>query len=152
MILLYQYQSVVFALNSLIRLKVICITITNFERPHTGNQFCSTSVYRSVIFGPWIVLQTDIMSWNIYKFACLFFFIENRLIFKFRYSGEQLVGFYAISTLIGYLIPNILHTYINIYDFFNVYFVDNISKRVKLICLHTVKWFQVLLCNITLQH
>ena len=39
-----------------------------------------------------------------------------------------LFGFYGISTIVGYLMPNPLYTYIlNIYDF-KTHFVDNISE------------------------
>ena len=31
--------------------------------------------------------------------------------------------------------------------FVNIYFVGNILNKPELICLYTVKWFQVLLCN-----
>ena len=39
------------------------------------------------------------------------------------------VGFYRISTIVGYLMPSPLYTYIlNIYDFYT-HFVDNIFNR-----------------------
>ena len=41
------------------------------------------------------------------------------------------VGFYGISTIVGYLMPNPLNTYIvNIYDLLT-HFIDNILKRFK---------------------
>ena len=34
-----------------------------------------------------------------------------------KYIGFDLVGFYGISTIVGYLMPNLFYTYIlNIYD------------------------------------
>ena len=57
-----------------------------------------------------------------------------------------LVRFYGISTIVDYLTPNPLYTYIKyIYDMLT-HFVDYILKRVwALFC--AVKWFQVLLYN-----
>ena len=44
-------------------------------------------------------------------------------------SGFGVVGFYGISTIVSYLMPNCLYTYIlNIYDL-QTRFVDNIFKR-----------------------
>ena len=37
-----------------------------------------------------------------------------------------MVGFYGISTLVGYLMPNLFYTYILNIGFVNAYFVDNI--------------------------
>ena len=59
----------------------------------------------------------------------------------------RLVGFYDISTIVDYLMPNDLHTYIlNIY-FLLTQFVDNIFKRARAHFLYTVKWFPLLLYN-----
>ena len=58
-----------------------------------------------------------------------------------------LVGFASISTLVGYLMPNSVFTYIKL-EISNELFVDNILIKPGLICLHTVIWFQVLLSNI----
>ena len=66
-----------------------------------------------------------------------------------KYIWFGLVWFYGISTLIDYLIPNPVYIYIYIYPdiwFVNEYFVGNILNKTDLICLHTVKWFQVLVC------
>ena len=42
---------------------------------------------------------------------------KSSLYINIEYIGFGLVGFYGISTIIGYLMPNPLYTYIlNIYD------------------------------------
>ena len=59
------------------------------------------------------------------------------------------VGFYVISTIVGYLMWNPDYMYIfNIYDFKHILLITFLNKS-ELIFLHTVKWFQVLLyiCN-----
>ena len=58
-----------------------------------------------------------------------------------------LVVFYGISTLLGYLMPNPVYTYIlYIYDLkVNSLYVRLFLNEPELICLHTVDWFQVLL-------
>ena len=44
---------------------------------------------------------------------------KSSLYIYIKYIGFVLVGFYGISTIVGYLMPNLLHTYIlNIYDLF----------------------------------
>ena len=53
-----------------------------------------------------------------------------------------MVGFYGISTLVGYLMPNPVCTYM-IYK----HFEDNISKLDRAQFLYTIKWFQVFLFN-----
>ena len=77
-------------------------------------------------------------------------------------SELGLVWFYGISTIVGYLMPNPVYTYIKY--IICKRFVDNILNEPELIfctqlngfkyfnllliiCLHKVKWFQVLLCN-----
>ena len=43
---------------------------------------------------------------------------KSYLYIYIKYIGFGLVGFYGISTIIGYLMPNPLYTYLsNIYDF-----------------------------------
>ena len=55
---------------------------------------------------------------------------------------SRLVGFYSLSAIVGYLMPNTLYGYIsNIYDPWTN-FVDNISIEPNLIIFHIVKWFQ----------
>ena len=58
----------------------------------------------------------------------------------------SLLGFYGISTIEDYLMPGPVSTYI----------LDNICKRIlqitflnepELICLHTIKCFQIVACN-----
>ena len=55
-----------------------------------------------------------------------------------------LVGFHGISTLEDYLIPNPVYTLIKLV---NELFVGNTLNKPEFICLHTVKWFQVLISN-----
>ena len=44
---------------------------------------------------------------------------KSSLYIYIKYIGFVLVGFYGISTIVGYLMPNLLYTYIlNIYDLF----------------------------------
>ena len=48
---------------------------------------------------------------------CRLFNAKSSLYIYIKYIGFCLVGFYGISTIVGYLIPNPLYTYIlNIYD------------------------------------
>ena len=57
-----------------------------------------------------------------------------------------LVGFYGISTIVGYLMPNPLYTYIlNIY----ILFVNTFCCETRLghFFYIQLKWFQVFLCN-----
>ena len=49
---------------------------------------------------------------------CWVFNTKSSLYIYIRYAEFGLIGFYDISTIAGYLMPNPLHTYIlNIYDF-----------------------------------
>ena len=69
---------------------------------------------------------------------------------KHIWSG--LVGFYGISTIVGYLMPNLVFTYILTYmickHIFYIYTVkrSNSSISINLIQVNKVKQFQVLLC------
>ena len=48
---------------------------------------------------------------------CRLFNTKSSLYIYIRYIGFGLFGFYGISTIVGYLMPNPLYTYIlNIYD------------------------------------
>ena len=48
---------------------------------------------------------------------CRLFNAKSSLYIYIKYIGFSLVGFYGISTLVGYLMPNPLYTYIlNICD------------------------------------
>ena len=59
-----------------------------------------------------------------------------------------LVGFYGISTIVGYLMPNPLYTYVLSIYMICKHFEDNIFKWARVhFLLHTVKWFQVFLYN-----
>ena len=78
---------------------------------------------------------------------CRLFNAKSCLHMYIKYIWFGLVGFYGISTIVGYLMPNPLYTYIsNIYDL-QTYFVDNILIRSLSSFLHIVQWFQVLQYN-----
>ena len=48
---------------------------------------------------------------------CRLFNAKSSLYIFIKYISFDLVGFYGISTIVGYLMPNPLHTYIlNLYD------------------------------------
>ena len=55
-----------------------------------------------------------------------------------------LVDFYGISTFVGYLMPILFIFGLEI----NSLLVSLFLNEVELICLRTVKWFQVLLFNV----
>ena len=62
------------------------------------------------------------------------------------------VGFYGISTIVGYLMPNALYTYIlNIYDLWT-YFVDNILKRACALFYTQLNGFKYCYITVTIQH
>ena len=49
---------------------------------------------------------------------CRLFNTKSSLYIYIKYIGFNLIVFYGISTIVGYLMPNLLYTYIlNIYDF-----------------------------------
>ena len=101
---------------------------------------------------------------------CRLFNAKSSLYIYIKYIWFGLVGFYGISTIVAYLMPSHLYTYIlNIYNLvwlvFMVlgylmpnpvythiliiymiwkHFVDNDPK---FFLWHTFKWFQVFLCN-----
>ena len=55
---------------------------------------------------------------------CRLFNAKSSLYIYIKYSWFGWVGFYGISTIVGYLMPNPLYTYIlNIYDLFGLDFV-----------------------------
>ena len=60
-----------------------------------------------------------------------------------KFNAYWLVVFCGISTLMGYLMSNPVYKYIYIYDLEIALF----SNKPELICSHTVKWLQVLLCK-----
>ena len=48
---------------------------------------------------------------------CRLFDAKSPLYIYIKYIGFGLVGFYSISTIVGYLMPNPLYTYaLNVYD------------------------------------
>ena len=61
--------------------------------------------------------------------------------------GFGLVGFYDISTIIGYQIPNPLYTYIYIYMICKHILLIKSLNEPKLILLLTVKFFPGFLSN-----
>ena len=56
-----------------------------------------------------------------------------------------LVGFYVISTIVDYLIPNHIYTYVTYIWIQNELLVGKIFNKPERIYLHTVNWFHVLL-------
>ena len=57
----------------------------------------------------------DWVLWHINH--CRLFNVKSSLYIYIKYIGFGLVGFYGISTIVGYLMSNHLYTYIlNIYD------------------------------------
>ena len=61
-----------------------------------------------------------------------------------------LIGFYGISTIIGYLMSNPVFTYTpNTYDL-KSHFVDTFLNESELILLYIVQWFQVFLSNMNI--
>ena len=50
---------------------------------------------------------------------CRLFNAKSSLYIYIEYIGFRLVGFYDISTIVGYLMPDPLYTYIN-YDWFDL--------------------------------
>ena len=73
---------------------------------------------------------------------CRLFNAKSSLYIYTKYIWFGLVGFYGISTIVGYLMPNPFYTYINIW-FLNIFF-DNIFNEPELILFCTVKWFPLL--------
>ena len=61
------------------------------------------------------VIDVGIILWHINH--CSLFNAKSSLYIYIKYIWFGLVGFYGISTIVGYLMPNLLYTYIlNIYD------------------------------------
>ena len=61
------------------------------------------------------LLEIDLVLWHINH--CRLFNAKSSLYIYIKYIRFGLVGFYGISTIVGYLMPNPLYTYIlNIYD------------------------------------
>ena len=58
-----------------------------------------------------------------------------------------LVWFYGILTLIGYLMPNLFHTYILQIGFLKHILLITFLNEPELIFLHTVKWFHLSLSS-----
>ena len=60
-------------------------------------------------------LQLGLVGWHINH--CGLFNAKSSLYIYIKYIWFGLVGFYVISTIVGYLMPNPLYTYVlNIYD------------------------------------
>ena len=63
-----------------------------------------------------------------------------------RTYPREVIGFYGIPTLVGYLKPNPVDTYIKYIWFVNAYIIDNISNRSSAqFFLLTVERFKILL-------
>ena len=78
---------------------------------------------------------TDVcLGWVLWHINnCRLLNAKSSLYIYIKYIGFGLVGFYGISTIVGYLMPNPLYTYIlDIYDLKTV-FVDNILKQVRVL-------------------
>ena len=54
---------------------------------------------------------------------------KSSLYIYIKYFWFGLVGFYGISTIVGYLMPNSVYTYISNIWLDNLYFVDNVFKQ-----------------------
>ena len=52
----------------------------------------------------------DLVLWHI--IPCVLFNAKSSLYIYINYVGFGLDGFYGISSLVGYLMPNLLYTYI----------------------------------------
>ena len=75
---------------------------------------------------------------------CRLFNAQSSLYIYIKYIWFGLVGFYCISTIIGYSMSNPLYTYILDMICKHILLIT-FSNKCELIFLHTVKWFQVLL-------
>ena len=67
----------------------------------------------SIYYQPQWVLTTAwfrLVLWHINH--CRLFNVKSSLYIYIKYIGFGLVGFYGISTIVGYLMPNPLYTYI----------------------------------------
>ena len=74
------------------------------------------------------LLRSGLVLWNINH--CMLLNAKYSLFIYSNYIGFGLVGFYIISTLIGYLVPSYVYTYIlNIYDL--VWFVFMAYQSLK---------------------
>ena len=61
------------------------------------------------------MIWCGLVLWHINH--CRLFNAKSSLYLYIKYIGFGLVRFYGISTIVGYLMPNLLYTYIsNIYD------------------------------------
>ena len=60
----------------------------------------------------------DLVGWVLWHINhCRLFNAKSSLYIYIKYVWFGLVGFYGISTIVGYLMPNPLYTYIsNMYD------------------------------------
>ena len=105
-----------------------------------------------------------ILLWEKTMLAFLFYychqFVLNIILFKLvRHQKPRIEVLQNTHThththiyiyiYIGYLEPNSIYAYIIKRGFVNEYFIGNIFNDPDLICLYSVKCFQVLLCNLT---
>ena len=79
---------------------------------------CIMQVIISVLTSDKFLANSAGLGWVLWHInPCRLFNARCFLYIYFKYIGFGLVGFYGISTIVGYLIPNPLYTYIsNIYD------------------------------------
>ena len=79
---------------------------------------------------------------------CRLFNTKSFLYIYIKYIWFGLVGFSGISTIVGYSMPNPLNVYIlSIHMNCKHILLITFLNEPELIFLHTVKWFQVLLCS-----
>ena len=52
------------------------------------------------------------LVWLVFMAYCRLFNAKSSLYIYIKYVGFGLVGFYGISTIVGYLMPNLVYTYI----------------------------------------
>ena len=106
------------------------------------------------------MIWVGLVLWHINHYWL--FNAKSFLYIYIKYIWFGLVGFYGISTIVGYLMPNTLYTYI-----INIWFLNTFCRypllnnqivlfQIIQFSIHKskVKWFQVLLCipNNSIKH
>ena len=78
-------------------------------------QIIALSVFNKQILSQWISEMFGWVTWHINH--CRLFHAKSSLYINTKYIWFGLVGFYGISTIVGYLMPNPLYSYmLNIQD------------------------------------
>ena len=84
------------------------------------------------------ILRRIWLGWVLWHINhCWLFNAKSYLYIYIKYIGFGLVGFYDISTIVIYLIPNPAYTYINI--FVNILLITFLNEPELIFFLHTVK-------------